>query len=474
MIIKLLAAAALTAAVLTPTTSVSSLDWGDCPGGDGKIGMQCAPLTVPLDWSNPNGRKVTLMLGRLKADDPDAGTVLVNFGGPGAAGISFMRDYETTIDPFPFEKLRHKMNVVTWDPRGYPGLSKPSLDSSCVTRLPDTTRRMPALPRNQAEFGKQQATSRALADACRPQDPGLFDNMHTAANVRDMDAIRDALHIDNIDLYMGSYGGVYGQSYAREYPMRVRRMVLDSTGDHTTDYASTQQRIAGDNLVRWNRFADWCAADTACALHGRNVSATWRSLIARANRHALPVSPTAAFDGSTLQEVATGVMIRGGGPAEWAPFAKAIKDGTAGDGSGFAADPAHPYPISSYPVSECHEWPRLDYRQYATLSARLDRIDPNLGAAGTMIPFALSCVGWPGSVVNPPRPLPAGLPPVLGVGAWGDFPATNRIIRQLPGSRMIYHDGYGHELYATGNACVIDHVDTYFITGSLPPATTTC
>jgi pimeloyl-ACP methyl ester carboxylesterase len=431
--------------------------------------MECAPLTVPLDWSQPSGRKAVIMLGRLKTDSPGAGTVLANFGGPGAPGIATMQNYSAS-----FANLRHKANVVTWDPRGYGGLSKPALDTSCFRALPDTTRRLPALPRNPAEFGKQQATSRALAQACRPRDPELFDNMDTATNVRDMDAIRKALRLNKIDLYMGSYGGVYGQSYAREHPNRIRRMVLDSTGDHTADYALTQQRIASDNIVRWKRFTDWCAADTACTLHGQDVSRAWRGLVARANRVGLPAAPGVSFDGSTLQEVGTGVLIRGGGPAEWGPLATAIKNGVAGDGSGFARDPAHPYPLASYPVSECHEWPKLDYRQYATLSARLDRIDPNLGAAGTMIPFALTCVGWPGAVTNPPRPLPAGVPPVLGIGAWGDFPATSRIVQHIPGSRTIYHDGYGHELYLTGNTCVIDHVDPYFTTGALPPATTTC
>lgn len=474
VIIKLLVATAITAATLTPPTN-PSLSWGPCPDGPGKIGMECAPLTVPLDWTKPGARTATLMLGRLKSDDPNAGTVLVNFGGPGAPGIQFMREFITQFDPYPFQNLRRKMNIVTWDPRSFIGLSTPKLDISCLQNVPPADRRTPALPHNAAEFAQLQANSRVYADACRNQDPEAFDNMDTASNVRDMEAIRKALGQSRINLYMGSYGGVYGQTYAREYPSRIRTMVLDGTGDHSRDFDRSQDALATDNVVRWQRFANWCRQNASCVLHGQDVSKVWQGVVAKANRTPLPVTPTVSFDGSTAQSAAAGRVLRAGGPTDWAALAGIIAKAARGDGSGLAESADRPYPSASYPYSECREWPRsTSFDQLSRTVARLGRIDPNLGAGGTMVPALLHCAGWPASVDNPPRPLPAGVPPLLGVGTWLDFPATNRIVQRVPGSSSIYHDGMGHELYATGNTCVIAHVDTYFTTGKLPQPGTRC
>ncbi|WP_163509320.1 alpha/beta hydrolase [Fodinicola acaciae] len=467
----ILAIAALAAALVTPVRN-QSLDWGDCPGGGGKIGMQCAPLTVPLDWSNPNGRKVTLMLGRLKADDPDAGTVLVNFGGPGAAGISFMRDYETTIDPFPFEKLRHKMNVVTWDPRGYPGLSKPSLDLSCLSKVPVELRRTPPLPRDAKEFRQAQANSRTVADACRAQDPDILDHMDSASNVHDMEAIRTALGAGQLNLYMGSYGSVYGQVYAQKFPNRVRTMVLDGPLDHSADYWRSTEAATADILPAWQRFTGWCGKTATCAMHGQDIAGQWQRAVRDADRKPLPGPNGSHFDGSTLQELASDAVKFAAGPADWTRLATAIQRTTAGDPSGFVVDPAHPYP-NGYPTSECRDWPRPDYARYASERARLNRIDPNFAGAAQLT-WQVYCSGWPVGVSAPPAPLPAGLAPLLGVGSWSDYAVAARIVGRVPGSSTVRYDGAGHELYATGNTCVIAHVDSYLTTGHLPPRGTTC
>jgi hypothetical protein len=46
------------------------LVWGSCPDGGGVIGMECTTIRVPVDWAKPTGRKITLMLGLLRADGP--------------------------------------------------------------------------------------------------------------------------------------------------------------------------------------------------------------------------------------------------------------------------------------------------------------------------------------------------------------------------------------------------------------------
>ncbi|REH41155.1 TAP-like protein [Kutzneria buriramensis] len=411
--------------------------------------MECATLSVPLDWNDPGGRKVTLALGRLKATGPSQGTVLVNYGGPGAPGVEVMGGRLLSPGSQPFDQLRQHMDVITWDPRGYGllgGMGTPTIDWSCLKSLPNSG--MPTPPTTQAGFAALAASNAAAANACRAQDPTLFDHMDTLSNARDMDAIRRALGQSKVNLYMGSYGGVYGQTYADLYPDRVRTMVMDGTGDHSIDFDRAQDALARDNVARLQRFSDWCAADDTCALHGQDVP---------------KVVATALDDWSS--RVTMSIRLIRSGRADFPQLATDLTKAEHGDKSAF------PVSHMGYPVSECHEWPAP--RSLADLTAsetRLTRVDPVLGAAGTMVAFTLACVGWPGAANNPPRPLPAHLPPMLAVGTWGDFPATNRVASRVPGSGWIRHDDSGHELYATGNACVIPLVDRYLLTGVPPKA----
>lgn len=438
--------------------------WGACEGGSGPVGMECAPLSVPLDWADPQGRHIVIMLGRLRHDRPGrpTGSVLVNFGA-GAPGVAFLRD----VFPSSFAALRHRMDIVTWDPRGYPnGLS---------TRLPCTVTSAPdpALPTDQAGFTRVAAATGVTAGRCRALDPALFDSIGSATHARDMDAIRRALGESRVNLYMGSYGGAFGQAYARLFPRRVRTMVIDGGGNMSgVDRDAEYTALAMDSQRRFQRFAAWCGAERLCALHGRAVTEVWRDMVARADRSPLPAPGGAdRFDGITLQDRLASYLI-GAAPDRWGRLAQAIADADRDDASGFAALPRATSPSPDFIA--CPDFPRFaDYATFAATVDRLRRVAPDTGIGGTTV-GRLGCLGYPTPVTYPTGPLPRNLPPLLGAGTWSDFPATDRAIAQVPGSRSLYHDGPGHELYATGNACVIAHVDRYLTDRVLPPPGTQC
>ncbi len=446
----------------------STLGWGPCPDGDGGLGMECAALRVPVDWSRPGGRKITLMLGRLAADRQGNGAVLVNFGA-GAPGIMALRDHFSGS----FTDLRHDMDIVTWDPRGYTnGLSTPL---PCQIR----SRPDPPLPRDQAGFDEIAARNRAVADECRDPDPALFDSIGSATHARDMEAIRKALGGSRLNFYMGSYGGAFGQAYARLFPHGIRTMVLDGTGNMTHPEREHLAR-ARDSEQRMRRFVTWCASESSCVLRGRDIPRLWQAVVARANRTPLETS-RGPLDGYTLQERLAAALLWAGpqptpGPAgwltDWPRIAEAIADADRGDGSGFAAVPGLAGPAPD--IVACQDMPR--HKNYAALAATLAtlrRLVPNTGTGGTTA-GRLGCLGYPTPVTFPGGPLPQDVPPLLGVGTWGDFPATNRVIEQVRGSVSIYHDGPGHELYISGNACVTRHVNTYFLSRALPESGTRC
>ncbi|MEV4114935.1 alpha/beta hydrolase [Nonomuraea sp. NPDC049695] len=452
MLKTFLALAVLTAPVQAPQPS---LQWSACPVANAPE-LQCADLAVTL--SPKSERKITLKVARLPATGAKKGSVLVNFGGPQGYQIASLGS-RTQI----FNKIRTSMDVVTWDPRGYPGLS------GAVLQCDWGFLRTPAFPADQAEFDRLAAANKARGDKCRDTDPELFDHMDAASDARDADAIRKVLGEDKMNFLGLSYGGAIAQSYARLFPQRVRTMYIDGTASHSgRDWDRELDTMARDNERFMDRFFAWAPAGT---------EKRWRALIAKANREPIPAAGVAArFDGTQLQSLA--FMKLRPGPARWADVMAAITAAEAGDASSFALSSRQPYPgLPGGGVKECLDFPRpANQREVARTVKRLRAIAPDTGAA---FPLAwhlpLTCAGWPTQVTNPPTPMPRTLPPLLGAGTWQDYESTRRVVEQIPGSRTIEHDGPGHNLFgAMANPCVIDHVSTYVTELRLPPRGTTC
>ncbi|MGF0315746.1 hypothetical protein [Nocardia fluminea] len=68
--------------------------WGACPEGvedpaAGPAQLQCATVSVPLNYSAPEGAQIEIMISRLASKNPDKrrGVLLLNPGGPGGAGL---------------------------------------------------------------------------------------------------------------------------------------------------------------------------------------------------------------------------------------------------------------------------------------------------------------------------------------------------------------------------------------------------
>ncbi|MEV0421359.1 alpha/beta fold hydrolase [Streptosporangium canum] len=436
------------------------LDWRPCPSD--KAGMECADLRVPVNWQRAGSREITLKLGRLKATGASEGSVLVAYGGPGGPGIALTQSQAGGW----WTKLRERMDIVTWDTRGYGeqfgGLS---------TGLPCTWTRipLPEFPDDDADFGRLSDTNRGYAEACRNKDPEFFANMSSADNARDMEAIRKALGGAGLNFYGASYAGFYGQDYARLFPGQVRTMVLDGTWNHSTaDWPGELEEMARSNEEALGRFFDWCAAGKC-----RDVPGKWRGLIAGAERTPIPAKRAGiAYDGRDLRSFAVSAAKEG--VKAWPELARDIRGAAGGDASGFVPERGARYPDQATGVTECLDWPRPDGRaELKSAIARLRKVAPNAGAANTMVTGTLGCVGWPVQVTNPPAPLPKGLPPMLGAGAWGESDAVRRVLKQVPGSATVRQEGPGHTLYGF-NACARDHINRYFTDRVLPPAETEC
>ena len=109
----------VSAAVVVDASSAKSaspgnIAWHSCEGNPADV--DCAQVQVPLDWNQSNGPEITLAVARHRASQPNEriGSMFVNFGGPGVAGVPAVLTDGANLD-----KLGGgRFDVVGWDPRG--------------------------------------------------------------------------------------------------------------------------------------------------------------------------------------------------------------------------------------------------------------------------------------------------------------------------------------------------------------------
>ncbi|WP_327092077.1 alpha/beta hydrolase [Nonomuraea sp. NBC_01738] len=461
-----IATAVLVATAVVPGgAAASALAWRPC-GGE----LECASVRVPLDWSAPEGRKLTLKIGRLPATGTHRriGTLFAVPGGPGGSGVQDLEQRAAS-----FASLRSRFDVVSVDPRNT--IRK---QDRCLIGGPVLT-----LPADQAAYERQAATITRAAQRCRAADPELFDHQDSASVARDIEVVRAALGEERLSVLATSYGGVPGITYARMLPGRVRAMVFDGAADHLAGRETGLRLEAAAIEGQFARFTAWCASSDDCALRGRDPGRVWRALTAAADRAPVPVKGTdVAYSGFDLKVAAAPDLISPGtAPAHpnWQRFARAVDQAVAGDAAGFASyvrtATGSPKVPSFTGMNRTHCPDGLGFRDFADYrraKALGERLSPNF--AGNELWHPLACAGWPSPVSNPPPSglPPSGLPSMVGVGSWVDHDRTAGIVARVPGSATVRLDGPGHGLYLSGNQCVIAHVNRYLTTGV--PTAATC
>ncbi|GIE93086.1 alpha/beta hydrolase [Paractinoplanes rishiriensis] len=413
---------ALLALLLIMPPPVTAPDWVTCGTAE------CTTLTVPVDWSRPNGETVGIPVARRAAPDPAKriGTLVFLPGGPWDSGVQRVRDgYRRFSDT-----LLDRFDIVSLDPRG----------SRCEPGPPP-------LLTSQADFDAALAHNRALWQTCAG---GVWRHADMLSNVRDLEALRIALGERQLSFHGSSYGTLLGQQYAERYPGRVRAMVLESVVDHSPAPFLPTQAAAYEDA--FDHFADWCAADTSCALHGRDVRQVWRGL-----RDFDLVAVTLKF----LRDAAYG------------PLAGYLRDVAGG------APPIRVPSLGVVTPAFCADWslPVADFADYQRQLRQAARVAPDTGYPAQV--FALTmCLGW-GKVANPQRPVRVRTEiPLLLVNSRHD-PATGwegarNVERQLGRHGvLVTYEGAGHGAYTLSD-CIKRTVDDYLVSRTVPARGTTC
>ncbi|MFF0627861.1 alpha/beta fold hydrolase [Streptomyces sp. NPDC004296] len=209
------------------------LQWKRCDT-KGPDTLQCATPTVPLDYSDPDGKTIGLAISRLKASSTKErrGVLLLNPGGPGAPGLDLPAG---RLLKFPAQ-VKRRYDLVGFDPRGA-GQSAPVSCGLTVDEQSDH-------PYKPETFTKDVDRARRVAAKCRAEAGDKLPHLSTRNSARDMDVIRAALG-EKRTSYLGiSYGAYLGAVYAQMFPQRADRIVLDSASDPTRIYQGMFQDMA--------------------------------------------------------------------------------------------------------------------------------------------------------------------------------------------------------------------------------------
>lgn len=446
---------------------------------------ECAKVSVPLDYDNPDGAQAQIAMLRLPATGEKIGSLFVNPGGPGASGIDWVAG---SPSDFP-EKVRERFDVIGFDPRGV-GQSTPTIDCNSDAEE-DAERADPDVDYSPAGVESIDAESEEFVARCVARtDAGLLANASTESVVRDMDRLRMAVGDDKLTFYGASYGTRFGSEYAEMFGDRVRAMVNDGAVDPAVsamqwpiDQAASFQKV-------FDEYAKHCATQPDCPV-GTDPSKAVERLHALIDPLVQTPAPTTDPRGLSYDDARWAIDWGVYPPEYWADLTAGLVElrdgkpadillGYADDSNERDAEGKYTNYNDAFAVLNC-----ADYR-YETDPAAWAEYDRKIREANSYWSYGpytghaprSMCTYFPEQSDYEPHPASApDLPETLVISTTLD-PATPyldgvHLAEQLK-ARLLTVEGIQHTAAFYGNACVDDIVTAYFVDLELPKDGTTC
>jgi pimeloyl-ACP methyl ester carboxylesterase len=446
---------------------------------------ECATLKVPLDYAHPGSDTIRLALIRAKARPEDGqkriGSLIFNFGGPGASGVSYLPQLAND-----YRDLHARYDLVSFDPRGV-GASAPV---RCLNdKDTDTANELDGTPDNNKEWKAELAMGDKYMAACEKNSGKVLPYVSTTNTARDMDLLRRVLGDDKLHYFGTSYGTELGGIYAHLFPRSVGRAVFDAVVDPTQD--PVQQSLAqtkGFQLALDNYLKD-CARQPDCPT-GTSIAEGRKKITDLLKR--IDARPLPTDDGRKVtQDLAElGIATALYSKDTWPDLTQALKEAEqkkTGNTLMLLADlltgrDSKGHYDNSGPAQNAIDCD--DFQQRYTVDdvkAKLPefrKASPVFGDSGAW--SLLECTDWPTKgEAKHPQVAARGSAPILLVGNTGDpatpYAGTRRMADALGkgiGVELTYK-GQGHGAYGT-STCVTKAVNAYLLEGKVPKDGTVC
>ncbi|HVB94725.1 MAG TPA: alpha/beta hydrolase [Acidimicrobiales bacterium] len=456
-----------------PPLPVTPVQWSGCGSG-----LQCGSVTVPLDYSQPQGATIQIAVERHPAEVPSQriGSLVINPGGPGGSGINDLPDELGVLT----SGLLDDFDIVSFDPRGVQRSAPVVCGSNggpadTTSALPD-----PAPATADAQLALL-SNAEGYASQCDQDSGSILPYVGTVDTARDLDRIRAALGDARLTFIGHSYGTLLGATYAQMFPTHVRAMVLDaaidpamSTEQYILDQAKSLEAVLDDFLAS-------CQGSSSCSwrLTGDPASALL-ALIARSRQQPIPAgNGRSAGPGEIYDALLSGLYSQ----SSWPSLANALGEAAAGNssavlsmsdgyrqnGSTNGSDAAEAIFCLDHPVS----------RDTSTYAAFAGAVGSSAPVFGPLLAWGvLGCAVWPAPPTRTPAPAIApGSAPILVTGATRD-PVTPyqwavNLAHELQHGFLLTWQGENHVSYYYSN-CVRNIDQAYLISGSLPAVGTVC
>ena len=427
----------------------------------------CGTLTVPEDPASSAGRTIDLRVAVIPASvgpaEPDP--VFMLAGGPGGAAVDGL-----TWTALTFSGIHAKRDIVLVDQRGTGGSNAMLLDPlRDVSELPAVDADAVARDWVTTQLGRFDA------------DPAFYT---TSIAMDDLDAVREALGYERINLWGGSYGATAAQYYIRQHGDRVRSVVLDGA---TLIEVPVFERMASNSQAALDALFARCATDAACAGAypdlARDFEATMASL-ERAPVTVATIDPATGEPGViSAVDFADGVhsgLIDAQYSAVLPWFIDAAADGrweeavstaqAIGGGSPLDED----MPLMSAIIRCSEAWARYDPAEVARVGAGSYYLEAQLVNANLQ---ATMCRSAPRGVVpaDDAAPATSDAPVLFMVGSADpqDPPANIAAAAdRFPNSTVVIAEGHGHTVSHLG--CLPSIVDAFVAAGSVDGLDTSC
>ncbi|MGW0041140.1 alpha/beta hydrolase [Rhodococcus sp. NPDC003348] len=459
--------------------------WESCTDyeTDGPLasGLECARVTVPVDYDNPTGDTAQVAISRSAATGDRIGSLLVNPGGPGASGLSMATAADGT-------DLAERFDVIGFDPRGI-GASTPQI--RCLTDAEfDADRADPRVDMSPEGIAHSESVNADYAAKCAQRTGTEFlAHVGTREVVRDMDVIRSVLGDEQLNFLGYSYGTRLGSTYAETFPGNVRAMVLDGAVDPQQDPVEETVLQAAGFQRAFEDFAADCATKANCPLGSDPGQAVPRF---RALVDPLITRPAETTDprGLGYQDAITGVQQALYSPQLWGALRSGLSALEQGRGDslllladqyqGRSDGGSYSNINDAFNAVRCVDDPAVTDRAVAAAGDDAYRraapfLDDGRGTGNAPLD---ACAFWPVPSTSTPHAVDAaGLPQVVVVSTTEDpatpYQAGVDLAKQL-GAALITYRGTQHTVALNGVSCVDDPVVAYLIDLAAPGADLTC